>query len=173
MKFKLFILFVVSLELSVNADSNSTDIIYIMPDELIQIAKQNGCKQIDDFYDRPAIWGPVFVSGTIGNPEAAVRVFWCENLETTEVKRFSLIIHPQGDTDSSCGQAKLYWWNYPGGLKIQSLSEYGHSEFRDISDYKLVEIDEDNSGNVIVGEYDGVISVFYCDNGKWRYKTYH
>ncbi len=37
--------------------------VLIMPKELVQVARNNGCSQVDDFYDRPGFLNPPYVHG--------------------------------------------------------------------------------------------------------------
>ena len=146
----------------------------LMPRELVQVAAENDCVQVAGFYDRPGIMKPAFVYGQIGAVAESVAAFWCERAQKSDATDFRLIvIAASASAETSRCAAVLEWWNYPGGLSIESLARFGADGYRNMADHEVSEIVSNGNMNVLVGEYDGVTSVFVCDEGGWKYRIYH
>jgi hypothetical protein len=143
----------------------------VMPQELVEYAQANGCNPIDNFYDRPGMVNPPFAYGWLtGAPEESA-VFWCQKMEKSD-KPWELIFKVKDAKQMAGCPAIVEWWNGPRGLSIEVQTNFMLSNFRYVNEPK-------RSGpastiaraKVIVDYYDGLESIFYCDQGQWLYRN--
>lgn len=144
----------------------------VMPTELVEIAGQNGCVQLSDFFDgRPGPVNPPYAYGYLPGHEEDSAVFWCKNVKSGEVP-YSLIVVMR---DSEHKLAKLAecphrvpWHNPPGGLSIYKNRQTTLDGFIYLSDPKRkVPKKTKMTYNAIRSYYDGVAELFYCYKGEW------
>src|SRR4051794_7353741 len=65
----------------------------VMPRDLVDFARANGCAPIDNFFERPGMINPPYVYGWLpGDKEKSV-VFWCEKA-SKDRKLYNLLFKP-------------------------------------------------------------------------------
>jgi len=145
---------------------NSSADTLVMPRELVDLARTNGCSQISDFFERPGKVSPPYVYGWFpGDPERSV-AFWCRKNEQSKVP-FKLVFKV-ADAKQLQGCSATFDWPYARGLSIETRHGLALREFRYISASKRVApTTVVTSARVIVNEYDGLEDVFYCDGRDW------
>jgi hypothetical protein len=139
-----------------------------LPKELLEVAKENGCNEVKDFYDRPGMIRPPYVYGYLTGPEENSAAFWCEK-QMNGKRVFFLMFMSKGDKHGQlkCSE-KLEWRNFPGGLSIYKNTNDTLKDFRYLRDPKKRPPEDkklDNNG--ILSEYDGVEVLYYCYKGEW------
>jgi len=139
-----------------------------LPKELLEIARENGCSEVRDFYDRPGMIKPPYVYGYLSGPEENSAAFWCEK-QMNGKRVFFLMFMSKGDRRGQlkCSE-KLEWPNFPGGLSIYKNTNNTLKDFRYLKDSgKKPPESEKLYNNGILSEYDGVEVVYYCYKGEW------
>lgn len=139
----------------------------VMPRELVDFARANGCAPIDDFFDRPGMINPPYVYGWLpGDPENSA-VFWCKKTEK-DGKPYILMFKPADSKQLRGCPAVIEWGDPPGGLSIETRARLALVKFRYVNAPKrngpssVV-----TRARVLVNYYDGLSDVFYCYRGKW------
>ncbi len=148
--------------------------VLIMPKELVEVARNNGCSQVDDFYDRPGFLNPLYVNGYLPGAKENSVVLWCQVREG-ERRRFFLVVitHDKNHELARC-PGKIEWNNYPGGLEIYKDRRTTLEGFVYLKDpNKRVPSHLHLRNNAILSEYDGVTEMFYCLNGEWLVRQRH
>jgi hypothetical protein len=143
----------------------------IMPRELVEHARQNGCDQVADFFDRVGTVGPPYVYGYLPGPEDGSAVLWCQRRVAGRRQFFLLIMtrnESQGVFDAARCPRRIEWTSgYPGGLAIiQSeafLQEFRYLDAPGRPGPKGVRA----AGPAIRTEFDGTGSLLYCHKGRW------
>lgn len=143
----------------------------IMPRELVEYARQNGCEQIDNFFDREETVGPPYAYAYLPGPATNSAVMWCQNRAGGERRFFLLVMltneHQQEYEGAKCPRRVESPGGYPGGLRI-----YPGTEFLE----KFVYLRQPRrpgpkgvrmNGNAIWSEFGGTGSVLYCYQGQW------
>lgn len=156
-QFFIFLVLFFTVALHVSAGCN-------LPLELRKIADKNGCKEIVDFMDRPAMVDPPYVYGYLkGNKEDSA-VFWCQS--KSESNLYKLVIYSKNNSAFKCPTV-IETRNYPGGLSLFSDRARSLSEFKYISNDMRGPKIKGLQNNFIMSYYDGVESIYYCHDGKW------
>jgi len=144
----------------------------VMPTELVEIAKRNGCVQLSDFFDgRPGPVNPPYAYGYLAGHAEDSAVFWCKNVES-EVAPYSLIVVMRDSEHELTNLAecphRIFWGNPPGGLSIYKNRQTTLDGFIYLSDpRRKVNEKTKMTHNAIRSYYDGVAELFYCHKGKW------
>jgi hypothetical protein len=64
---------------------------YLLPEELLNVAREKGFDQINDFYkDRPGMLNPPYAYGYLPGLKENSAVFWCEKKEKKKIKSLSI-----------------------------------------------------------------------------------
>ncbi len=139
----------------------------VMPRELVDFARANGCVPIDDFYERPGMVNPPYAYGWLAGDTENSAAFWCKKLEKSD-RPYLLVIKATNTKDLSGCPAKIDYWNGPAGLSIETHKRFSLSDFVYVAEPTragpAVGIP---LAKVIVSEYDGVGEIFYCYKGQW------
>jgi hypothetical protein len=142
----------------------------VMPRELVDFARSQGCAPIDEFYERPGI-NPAYVYGFASGDAQNSAALWCRKLEKSDEPYLLLLKVAREELLGGC-PPRIEYWNYPKGLSVQTMTSLSLSEFR-------VAVDPKHHGprivvptaKVIVSEYDGLEEVFLCYRGAWLIRT--
>lgn len=142
-----------------------------LPEELAELTRANGCAAIDDFFVRPGMVEPPYVYGVLSGAKEDSAAVWCRRAKASE-KPF-LLLFKDAKGAMSC-PTKIEWWNYPGGLSLETESKVSLAEFRSAKDGKTkgpsVSIPK---AVLLVNYYDGVSDQFYCHQGQWLVRSAH
>jgi hypothetical protein len=131
-----------------------------LPQELRGVARQHGCDEVKDFYDRPGLLHPPFVFGIDPAEEHDSAAFWCQGAGS---RTFTLVL-----MRADGRQTPLPWSNFPGGLSLTSPQDF------DLSRFSLVQHPDSVGPRVMLrgvrairSYYDGLTELFveYC--GRW------
>ena len=144
----------------------------IMPKDLVDIAEQNGCEQISNFFERPGQVDPPYVYGYLpGDPENSA-VFWCKKKPGVSTdKPYLLLFASLGSTTPLECPSQIEWWNPPAGLSIYRAGDLSLEDFHYIENPKKSGPKKTLArGPVVLSSYDGLEEYFYCYNKKWLYK---
>jgi hypothetical protein len=150
----------------------------VLPRTLRDDARQRGCAEIADFYDRPGRIDPAYVFGYLESKVdqfgEKTAVYWCQR--PTGAERYLLVVWL---SDSSLANTftcprTLAWRNYPGGLRVLHGERLALSEYWYRKDPKRRgPSDSVTDGPVIESEYDGVAARFFCHAGDWLVQQLH
>jgi len=145
----------------------------VMPRELVDLSRSNGCAPIENFYDRPGMINPPYAYGWLtGNPESSA-VFWCKKIEKSD-RPYLLVIKAANIGALAGCPTKIAWWNDPAGLSIEIRKSLSLKHFRYTAEPGrsgpaiIVSV-----AKVIVNYYDGVSNIFYCYKGRWLFSSRH
>lgn len=142
--------------------------IKLLPSDLLEIARNYQCDQIDDFYERPGMINPPYVYGYLEGQVDDSVIFWCEKKENNK-RIYFLIIHSTSENKGlqKC-QSKITWRNYPGGLSIYQDKNMTLDDFIYLKDtQKKAPKKIKMKHNSIRSYYDGLEELFYCHDGEW------
>lgn len=146
----------------------------IMPEELLEIAKENSCTQVDDFYKgKPGMVKPPFVYSYTAGSEEDSAVFWCQKIENNKKYNYLLFMFKKPNELAACAK-KVEWKNPPRGLSLYKDSNTTLETFVYINNPKKKgPKNERLKHNAILSEYDGVEELFYCYEGEWLVRQRH
>ena len=148
----------------------------IMPESLINIAQQNNCEQISDFYENtPGPIDPPFVWINHHNVETNLfAVFWCRAFENKSL--YKLIVwenESESKRNIACNPI-IEWKNRPGGLMVFEKQDIKLSDFRYLEKPKTQGPSSvKTEGYLIQSRYDGVGVDFYCYDRQWLFRRVH
>lgn len=156
------------LLLLIRVDQSEATEVLVVPEELNEIAKQNGCSQIPDFFRRPGMVEPAHVYGYVPGPKENSAVFWCK--KNTANKKPYLLLFMFRDTQHELTEcpSKIEWGNYPGGLSlvrdpILTLDRFWYLNNPKRKGPKGIRMKH----QAVLSEYDGKEEYFYCHKGEW------
>jgi len=151
----------------------------VMPRELADFARANGCTPIDKFFDRPGMVNPPYVYGWLPGSDEDSAVFWCKKTEKTD-KPYNLMftvrdlksheLRPPDPEQLAGCPALIEYWNAPGGLSFETRRNLELRHFHNVTDPRPRPGGPTNvvaNARVIVDSYDGVGTTFYCYAGQW------
>jgi len=143
----------------------------VMPRDLVDYARSQGCAPVGDFYERPGMLNPPYVYGFVaGEPEDSAAL-WCRKLEKSD-KSYLLLLKVKNPQVLGGCPNRIDWWNYPKGLSIETMPSLALSTFRFAADPKRTgPTTTVSNARVIMSEYDGVEELFFCHQGAWLFTT--
>lgn len=144
----------------------------VMPEDLLRIAEERQCAQIDDFFRRPGPVGPPYLYGFEGAANPGSAIFWCKVRDPAVAMPYRLIVVGQPKIAGNCS-ATLAWWNPPGGLSIETARSVDLVGTRYLKDPTRSGPATRRRVAGIMSSYDGVESTFYCYDGEWLFRTRH
>jgi len=155
------------------AFSNGQQVLPLLPEELLILAKSKGLDQVNDFYvNRPGMLNPPYAYGYLQGPKENSAVFWCRKKENNKKKYFLLIMARKNNEDVCLGE--IEWNGYPGGLSIYRNRNTSLDDFFYLGDRnKKLPKNLRMENNAILSEYDGVEVLFYCYKGEWVARVRH
>jgi len=166
-----FLMAVIALGVSQSA----ADPQYVMPRELVQEAREIGCRQVEDFFDVNGMIGPPYVYGYLPGKPGDSAAFWCERTKDGD-RQFLLAIRVgPGRTEGALACPRLILWNNrPGGLDIyrnpnESLNEFTYLD----PPYMKGPRDQRVLHNAIRSSVPGQSTTFYCHEGRWLVRSRH
>lgn len=143
----------------------------VMPRELVDAAHANRCDPINNFYNRPGMVNPPYVYGWLSGESEESAVFWCRSMGKSD-KPYKLVIKVRNSKLLAGCPAAIEWWNFPGGLSIETPTELSLNAFHYVATPKRNGPRETiHQAKVIVSYYDGLTDVFYCHKGRWLFKS--
>jgi hypothetical protein len=154
----------------------------VMPRELVDFARANGCESIDDFFERPNMVDPPYVYGWLPGDKENSAVFWCKKKgESTKLYNLIFISRTSPNLPSLADPKQLggcpaiiEWHNSPRGLTIETRPRLPLSTFRYVSmPERTAPRSVVANAKVLVNYYDGVENVFYCHKGQWLVESRH
>ncbi len=144
----------------------------ILPLELSRIAKEMGCEQIENFFERESIIFPPFVYGYLPGDEESSVAFWC--LDRGRHKYLLVTKHSfENDERFSCPRV-LEKDTPPWGLSVSKEKRIPLNQF--------VFADNPRSRGPTnrvtlyppLRDYsDGIETLYYCHLGKWMVRVRH
>lgn len=147
----------------------------VMPQELVELARKNGCDQVEDFYDVPGMINAPYVYGYLPGPKDKSAVFWCQTVEKGERQFFLILVFKEETTHelARCPR-KIRWDNPPRGLDLyknpgESLGEFVFFD----APHKRGPQNVRMTHNAIRSEIPGVSEVLYCYQGRWLIRYRH
>ena len=151
----------------------------VMPTELVEVARQNGCIQLSDFFgERAGPVNPPYVYGYLPNHhEEDSAVFWCKNVKSGEAPYSLIVVMRDSEHEltklTECPH-RIPWNNPPRGLSIYKNQKATLSGFVYLSNpKKKVPTNTKMTSNTIRSYYDGVTELFYCHKGEWLVSQSH
>jgi hypothetical protein len=146
----------------------------IMPEELVESATRNNCRQISDFFDRPGMVKPPYVYGYALGREQDSAAFWCERIKGDK-RQFVLMFRLKNESNVMARCPKeIEWMNPPRGLDLYQNRRESLADFVFISEPRERGPREGRMKySAIRSEYDGVEEVFYCHEGRWMVRQKH
>jgi hypothetical protein len=140
----------------------------LLPEELLNLARQSGYVPIADFYkDRPDV-EPPFVYGYLPGPKEDSAAFWCQKTKNKETKYFLVFLFKNRNHELCNCPDIIEWQNYPGGLSIYKDTNATLDRFVYITDPKRkVPKNVKLTNNAVRSYYDGLEEIFYCYKGEW------
>jgi hypothetical protein len=139
-----------------------------MPKELVEIAAQHDCRQIGIYLDRPAQVRPLYVYSSAEPVSSAA--FWCEKPQQDERPYRLVVTDGEPSLRGACPNS-FDWWDQPRGLAISQESRPLRA-FRTVEQPELAQHFTGNTvGALLTDSTDGLITYFYCHNGKWMFET--
>lgn len=153
--------------------------VLIMPEELVNLAKENGFEQLTDFYTfRPGDLDPCFVYGYSQYEEWTDQhnsaVFWCKKSIGGEEEYYLIISKKDNFWDKLAIDEIVNIPAFPRGLSVFKDTSLSLDQFYYLDDPKTIgpaNVKMDRNG--IRNYYDGVGMEIYKYNGKWLYRQYH
>ncbi|MCP4485972.1 MAG: hypothetical protein GY820_01385 [Gammaproteobacteria bacterium] len=163
MKFKKFLLLWICIAKSAGACPNN------LPEEIVQIANNYGCEEVDTFFSRPGMVEPPFLYGFKNGKRENSIIFWC----SSKVKKslYKLIAYVKSDSLDVCSGIIYQTENFPGGLSLSVDHEKKLEGYRSVKGRKKV-TGINYKGSVIYSFYDGVGYTFVCSSEGWLYKHF-
>jgi hypothetical protein len=173
----LFTICILLLAVFVTASRSDT---LVMPRELVDFARANGCSPIDDFFERPGMINPPYVYGWISGAAEDSAVFWCKKAGKSD-KPYNLMFTvrdtatrtlkvPAPKQLSGC-PAIIEYWNGPAGLSVETRSKLELRQFHRVTDPRPQSggpTEVVANARVIVNDNgDGLTELFYCFRGQW------
>jgi hypothetical protein len=149
--------------------ASSDELCQIIPEELLNFAKEKGFEQVLDFYrNRPGMLNPPYLYGYLPGREENSAVFWCQRTERGK-KSYFLVFMFKDKSQKLCECPDVIkWQNFPKGLSIYKPTNETLENFVYVKDLKKRgPRDARLTHNGILCEYDGVSEIFYCHNGEW------
>lgn len=147
----------------------------IMPQELVEVASENKCSQISDFYENRA--GPVnppYVYGYLPGDEEDSAVFWCLDEKALHNPYVLIFVYKRTDDELTKCPNRIEWNNPPRGLSVYRDRKTTLKGFVYLNDPKRkVPENRTLSNNAIRSYYDGVEEIFYCYKGEWLLRQTH
>ena len=162
----IFALSLISISTAFGTASADT---LVMPRELVDYARSQGCAPIEDFYERLGMVNPPYVYGFAGGEPEDSAALWCHKTEKSD-KPYLLLLKVSDPKKLAGCPARIEWWNYPKGLSIETRPSLKLSDFHFVAEPKRAgPMTTISNVRVIVGEYDGVEDVFVCHQGAWLF----
>lgn len=145
----------------------------VMPEDLVNLANEKGCRQIEDFYAVPGQIDPPYVYGWAPGAKEQSVAFWCQPKNAATSAKPYLLVVKDDSKKASCPQT-IEWHNHPRGLSVYTKHDLSLADFRyvkapDKKGPKGGRLD----GSVLLSSYDGVEEYFYCLDGDWLYLIKH
>jgi len=154
---------------SVMAQGTASADALVMPRELVDYARSQGCAPIEDFYERPGMVNPPYVYGFAGGEPEDSAALWCRKTEKSD-KPYLLLLKVSDPKKLDGCPARIEWWNPPKGLSVETRASLKLSDFHFAAEPKRAgPMTTISNARVIVGEYDGVEDVFVCHQGAWLF----
>jgi hypothetical protein len=140
----------------------------LLPEELLNLARQKGYAPITDFYkDRHDI-EPSYVYGYLPGPKENSAAFWCQKDYKGEKKYFLVLMFKNRNHELCNCPDTIEWQNYPGGLSIYKNANTTLDGFVYMNNpKKTVPKNVRLTHNAIRSYYDGLEELFYCYKGEW------
>ncbi|TLY39217.1 MAG: hypothetical protein E6K58_13705 [Nitrospirae bacterium] len=144
----------------------------IMPGELAEIAKNENCAQLSDFYEsKHGMINPPYVYGYLPGPKEKSAVFWCRNLTPGRPLYVLVFVFKQMEHELTKCPDRIEWENPPGGLSIYTDRRTTLDGFTYIDNpNRPVPPKVHLKYNGVLSENDGFEELFYCYKGKWIVK---
>lgn len=137
-----------------------------LPQDLRVIRDELGCAAVADFYERPGMVDPPYVYGVFPGDREQSAAFWCLRSGAEYEKRFWLVIVESGRVTS-----KIPWGNPPGGLSVPDAEKMPLFEFRYVEEPERVGPSSESTRHPpLHDEYDGNITLFYREGGRWLFR---
>jgi hypothetical protein len=145
-----------------------------LPQELLEIAKKNGFREVTGFYDRPGMINPPYTYGYLTCDKEDSAAFWCENQQKGKTIYYLMIMVKENKCGKLKCSDKIEWHNYPKGLSIYKSRDGTLENFFYLSDPKRKPPKTEKiKHDAILSEYDGVEELFYCYEGEWVVRIRH
>lgn len=139
-----------------------------MPQELVEHARANGCREVTDFYSRPGVVGRPFVYGYVPGAEEQSAAYWCETGPTERPAFRLMLLFKDNRHELARCPRYIEWGTRIGGLSIQNddttvLDGFVPLDFRARRPPRGTQ----RCLPAIHSEHKGAGVVFYCHEGSW------
>jgi hypothetical protein len=153
----------------------------VMPRELVDFAHFSGCTPINNFFERPGKINPPFLYGAVeGLSDSAA--FWCKKAEKSD-SAYTLIFAVRGRGGLTLADPKqlsgcapvIEYWNGPAGLSVEMRRnlELRYFQYVDMPKETAPKILVPKARTIMSDNGDGVVSNFYCYQGRWLVNIQH
>lgn len=145
-----------------------------MPEELVNFARKNSCKQISDFFvNKPGMLNPPYTYGYSEGSEEDGAVLWCKGKDDKKTYLLTYLKENSNGSLTRCDK-KISWSDSPRGLSVVKNSKLDLSLFFYLKDpMKNGPKNIETTHPVILSAYDGVETYFYCHEGEWLVRQLH
>ena len=148
----------------------------LIPEELHEFAKENGCSPIEEFYERPGNFGQhPYVYGYLPGPKEESAALWCQGLEEDEGKVFLLFMFENTQHELAKCPHKIEWKysSPPLGLSVYKNQETDLGEFVYHANRQRKGPEDKMTNNAILNGDSGGSVLFYCYEGEWLVRGRH
>ncbi len=145
-----------------------------IPLELLQIAKESGMDQVDDFFMiRGGMVKSPYVYGYLPGKEENSAAFWAEKQVGGRTIYYLLVMNKIKRSEMKECVNKIEWINPPGSLTLLFDRKVNLDEFVYIDDKTSGPSDAFMEHNGILSEDGGTEELFYCYGGRWLVRQRH
>jgi hypothetical protein len=160
---KLILAFIFCLLPSVALASDNL----VVPVDLYEYIQKQGCEQVSDFYNRPAVENPPYALKTLPYGEFEFAV-WCTK---KEVRKYSLLLNFDDKKNplAACPN-RIDNVGHIGGLSFVDVDEPS-KRYRYLDTREQVKSPDNIKTKAILSIYDGVGEYYVCLGGRWAGKA--
>jgi len=141
--------------------------VLVIPEELNEIAKENECSQVSDFFRRPGMVEPAHVYGYVPGPENRSAVFWCKKNKPSKQPYLLLFVFRDIQHELTLCPHKIEWEKYPGGLSLVWDRRFTLDEFVNLTNPKRRGPKGVRMKHRAVHSSYETGEYFYCHKGEW------
>ena len=138
----------------------------VMPQQLVEKAREKGCEQITEFFRRPGIVGPPFAIWSARDGSEGATAFWCQKGDSKTAEYWLVVDNRAKQSPFTSCASMIKTKNYPGGLSIR-IEKVRLDAFVNIKDPSSRGPSVVPKSPTLVSEYDGTAELFHCYNGEW------
>src|SRR5438034_10721477 len=88
----------------------------VMPQQLVEKAREKGCEQITEFFKRPGIVGPPFAIWSARDGSEGATAFWCQKGDGKAPEYWLVVDNRAKESPFTSCASMIKTKNYPAGL---------------------------------------------------------